>query len=105
MVIVNAYQNQIKASIEHVLKISLPSIDKQEITGILKHQGAGGVTYILQTIFTAGPRHIQGGIVVKFANDLDEDARNAKELSDILKKREVEWKQNHSPKPLPDWMP
>ena len=105
MVIVNAYQNQIKASIEHVLKTSIPSIDKQEIAGILKHQGAGGVTYILQAIFTTGSRKIQGGIVVKFANDLDEDSRNAQELSDILKKRESEWKQNPPPKPLPDWMP
>ena len=59
MVIVNAYQNQIKASIEHVLKISIPQIDKQEISGILKHQGAGGVTYILQANFIAGPRQIQ----------------------------------------------
>lgn len=105
MVIVNAYQNQIKASIEHVLKTSIPKIDKQEIAGILKHQGAGGVTYILQAIFTAGPRKIQGGIVVKFANDLEEDERNAQELSDILKKRESEWKMNPPPKPLPDWMP
>ena len=105
MVIVNAYQNQIKASIEHVLKIKIPKIDKQEISGILKHQGAGGVTYILQATFTTGPKQINGGIVVKFANDLDEDSRNAKELSDILKKRESEWKQNPPPKPLPEWMP
>ena len=105
MVIVNAYQDKIKASIEHVMKISIPKIDSQEITGILKHTGAGGVTYILQATFTANSRRIEGGIVVKFANDLDEDSRNAKELSEILKKRELEWRENPPPKPLPEWIP
>ena len=52
--IVKAYQKQIKVSIEDVLKTSIPNIDNQQITGILKHEGAGGSTYILQVNFFAG---------------------------------------------------
>ena len=104
-VIVKAYQKQIKSSIEDVLKTSIPNIDSQEFTGILKHEGAGGTTYILQVNFTAGPRKITGGLVVKFANDLEEETRNAGELSNIMKKREIDWKNNPPQKPLPNWLP
>jgi tRNA A-37 threonylcarbamoyl transferase component Bud32 len=104
-VIVKAYQKQIKNSIEEVLKTSIPNIDNQEFTGILKHEGAGGTTYILQVNFTAGSKKITGGLVVKFAKDLEEETRNAANLSKILKARAVEWKKKPPQKPLPDWLP
>lgn len=100
-----AYRDQIRANIEVVLRTHVPSIDSQSIIGVLKHSGAGGTTYILQAEFVTGSRTIQGGIVVKFANELEEDVRNATELMKILKAREVEWRSNPPQKPLPDWMP
>ncbi|MHA2362870.1 MAG: hypothetical protein ACXAC7_02855 [Candidatus Hodarchaeales archaeon] len=99
------YLPQIKTSIEEHLKTQIPQIDGQKILGYLKHQGAGGTTYILQSQFSAGTRRIQGGIVVKFCNELSEDVRNAQDLEKILKLRNQEWEKSPPSKPLPDWIP
>ena len=100
-----AYQAQIKASIEEKLNIQLPQIDGHNILGYLKHKGAGGNTFIIQSEFLAGSRNIKGGIVVKFANDLTDELRNAHKLEQIIKMRTKEWAKNPPNKPLPDWLP
>ncbi|HKZ41182.1 MAG TPA: hypothetical protein VJ044_09485 [Candidatus Hodarchaeales archaeon] len=104
-VILNHYRDQIRISIEQKLKIPIPTIDRQEIVGFLKHQGAGGTTYILTADFHSGMRRISGGIVVKFANDLEQEVTNANELSKLLSRRMEEWSQHPAEKKLPADLP
>ncbi|OLS25297.1 MAG: hypothetical protein HeimC3_15110 [Candidatus Heimdallarchaeota archaeon LC_3] len=96
-VIINHYHDKIRASIEQNLNTSFGSISKQNIVGFLKHQGAGGTTFVLTADFYSSTNNkVRGGIVVKFANELDLDVRNALELNKLLKKRQIEWNKNIS---------
>ena len=100
--IIKAYQEQIRASIEKNMKVKIDQISKQEILGFLKHQGAGGTTYILNADFFSNESLFRGGIVVKFCNDLNSDVDNSNELNKLLIKRQDEWNQDLSKKPLPN---
>ena len=100
--IIKAYQEQIKSSIEKNMNIKIDQISRQEILGFLKHQGAGGITYILNADFFSNQQQFRGGIVVKFCNDLDSDVGNSNELHKLLTRRQTEWGQNLPKKPLPD---
>jgi hypothetical protein len=102
-VIIKHYHDKIQKSIEQTLKISFGKIIKQDIIGYLKHQGAGGTTFVLTANFYSNINNkVQGGIVVKFANDLNSDIQNASELNQILYKRQLEWVQNPPTRPIPD---
>ena len=45
-VIINHYHDKIRASIEKNINSSFGPINKQNIVGFLKHQGAGGTTFV-----------------------------------------------------------
>ncbi|MFW9928869.1 MAG: hypothetical protein ACFFD1_05735 [Candidatus Thorarchaeota archaeon] len=101
--IINHYHDKITQSIEENLKISFSGISRKNIIGFLKHTGAGGVTYILTADFISNlNQKVRGGIVVKFANDLNVDIQNATDLNLLLQKRQIEWNQYPPSKPLPD---
>ena len=61
--------------------------------------GAGGKTYVIEAaLSTSLAGEIDGGIVLKFANDLDAEVSNAKRLARHLTVRQRDWekwKENH----------
>ncbi|MHA2298154.1 MAG: hypothetical protein ACXAEU_09325 [Candidatus Hodarchaeales archaeon] len=104
--IITSYYDDIRESIAKRLHLVVNRIESHRITSLIKHIGAGGQTFIIQTEFKTdlgkATRRIMGGIVVKFPKeDLEIEIDNAKTLEIVLKKRQKEWNQtfaNHSNK-------
>ncbi|MFX0051387.1 MAG: hypothetical protein ACFFAJ_01895 [Candidatus Hodarchaeota archaeon] len=74
-------------------------ISDTSIQQIQCFQGAGGKTYVIEAVLsTSLAGEIDGGIVLKFAKDLDAEVDNAKRLSKLLTVRQRNWdnwKKNH----------
>ncbi|MFW9995713.1 MAG: hypothetical protein ACFFD4_26980 [Candidatus Odinarchaeota archaeon] len=107
--IIMNYYDDIRESIARRLHIVVDQISSHRITDLIKHTGAGGQTFIIQTEFQAdlgkSIRKIKGGIVVKFPKeDLQTEIENAQTLEMVLKKRQQEWKQSFSNHPNKDYL-
>ncbi len=74
-------------------------ISDTRIEKIQTFNGAGGKTYVIEArLSTALAGEVDGGIVLKFANDLDTEVENANRLAKILAVRQKDWehwKDNH----------
>jgi len=81
------------------IQITTGMISDTRIKKIQCFNGAGGKTYVIEAaLSTALAGVIDGGIVLKFAKDLDNEVQNAKQLSELLQTRQSdwqEWKRNH----------
>jgi hypothetical protein len=87
-----AKKNEIKQSLEETRQISAGNIVDCEITGCHKHKGYGGTTFIVQgNLSTTMMGTMPGGMVIKFANNVDDEADNAQSLHELLVKRQQEW--------------
>jgi hypothetical protein len=74
-------------------------ISDTRIEKIQTFSGAGGKTYVIEArLSTALAGEVDGGIVLKFANDLDAEVENAERLAKLLQLRQKDWedwKSNH----------
>lgn len=78
---------------KHV-QLNTGRISDTRIQKIEAHSGAGGKTYVIQArISTALAGEVDGGIVLKFAKDLDTEVENANNLAKILSLRQKDWEQ------------
>jgi hypothetical protein len=98
---------------DRVRAIILQSSDKitkniRIVTGLISdtrlkqircYTGAGGKTYVIESaLSTSLAGEVDGGIVLKFANDLDAEVKNAERLTRHLTARQRDWehwKANH----------
>jgi hypothetical protein len=78
-------------------------ISDTNIQQIQCFRGAGGKTYVIEAVLsTSLAGEIDGGIVLKFAKDLDAEVDNAQRLSELLTVRQKnwdDWKKNHDISP------
>jgi tRNA A-37 threonylcarbamoyl transferase component Bud32 len=66
-------------------------------------QGAGGKTYVIEAaLSTSLAGEIDGGIVLKFAKDLDAEVDNANRLAQLLKVRQKDWENWKKNKKVPE---
>ncbi|MHA1991700.1 MAG: hypothetical protein ACW981_11625 [Candidatus Hodarchaeales archaeon] len=87
-----AKKNEIRQSLEETRQISAGNIVDCEITGCHKHKGYGGTTFIVQgNLSTTMMGTLPGGMVIKFANNVEDEADNAQRLHELLVKRQKEW--------------
>ncbi|MFW9856259.1 MAG: hypothetical protein ACFFFG_14500 [Candidatus Thorarchaeota archaeon] len=81
------------------IRIEIGRISDTRMKQIRVFSGAGGKTYVIEAgLTTSLAGEIDGGIVIKFAHDLDAEVNNAKQLVELLKKRQqdwLEWKKQH----------
>jgi len=74
------------------IQVTTGRISDTKIKKIDCFTGAGGKTYVIEaTLCTALAGIIDGGIVIKFAKDLETEVENAKQLSELLKTRQIDW--------------
>lgn len=90
---------QSSGKITQNLPIKIGRISDTRIKQIRVFSGAGGKTYVIEAgLTTSLAGEIDGGIVLKFAYDLDSEVENAKQLAKLLKLRQqdwVEWRKHH----------
>ncbi|MHA1167257.1 MAG: hypothetical protein ACTSP4_05025 [Candidatus Hodarchaeales archaeon] len=91
--IILKYREEILQSINYRLDIMATSITNAVINKVIKNTGAGGTTYVINAGFQTEQGIISGGIVLKYANDLESERRNAVSLSKLMSKRQKEWDQ------------
>ena len=85
-------KDQLVESVEDYNQISIGKIISAEIVGIQTHSGAGGKTHVVEAkLNTTKMGVIEGGIVLKFTDDIESETKNATELHQLLKKRQQEW--------------
>ncbi len=92
------------------IQVSTGRIFNTRVKKIESFKGAGGKTYVIEAaLSTSLGGEVDGGIVLKFANDLDAEVDNAKKLAQLLTLRQADWdhwKKNHELgkriKPFPD---
>ncbi len=90
--LVLAKKSEIKESLEVTRQLSTGNIVDCEIITCHKHKGYGGTTFIIQgNLSTTMMGTLPGGMVIKFANNIEDEAHNAQLLHDILVKRQTEW--------------
>ncbi|MFX0088044.1 MAG: hypothetical protein ACFFAU_20490 [Candidatus Hodarchaeota archaeon] len=78
---------------KHV-QLNTGRISDTRIQKIETYNGAGGTTYVIEArLSTALAGEVDGGIVLKFANNLDIEVENAKNLAEILTRRQNDWEQ------------
>ncbi len=78
---------------KHV-QLNTGRISDTRIQKIETHSGAGGKTYVIEArLSTALAGEVDGGIVLKFAKDLDAEVENANNLARILSLRQKDWEQ------------
>jgi hypothetical protein len=74
------------------LQITTGRIANTRIKKIETFSGAGGKTYVIEaTLVTSLAGDIDGGVVIKFAKDLDAEVDNATRLAKLLTVRQKEW--------------
>ncbi len=81
------------------LRVETGRISDTRIKQIQVYRGAGGKTYVIEAaLSTSLAGEIDGGIVLKFANDLEAEVNNAERLARHLALRQRDWekwKKNH----------
>lgn len=81
------------------IQISTGRISDTRIKTIRSYSGAGGKTYVIEAaLSTTLAGEVDGGIVLKFAKDLEAEVDNAKRLTILLNSRQTDWdhwKKNH----------
>ena len=81
------------------LRVETGRISDTRLEKIQCYQGAGGKTYVIEAaLSTSLAGEIGGGVVLKFANDLDAEVDNAQRLARHLALRQRDWekwKRNH----------
>lgn len=76
------------------IQVTTGRISDTRIKKIQSFSGAGGKTYVIEAaLSTSLAGEIDGGIVLKFANDLDAEVDNAKRLAKLLVSRQTDWEQ------------
>ena len=89
-----AKRKDIKESLENTRNLIVGNIISIDIKTCQKLKGYGGTTFIVQTQFgTTELGMIPGGMVIKFANNLEDEVNNARKLHDILVDRQKEWEE------------
>ncbi len=84
---------QSREKITRNLQVETGRISDTRIKKIETFNGAGGKTYVIEAaLFTALAGEIDGGVVLKFAKNLNNEVENANLLSKILVKRQTDWK-------------
>ncbi|NHJ02427.1 MAG: hypothetical protein EAX86_09855 [Candidatus Heimdallarchaeota archaeon] len=96
---------QSKEKITRNLQVETGRILDTRIKKIEIFNGAGGKTYVIEAaLFTALAGEIDGGVVLKFAKNLENEVENANLLSKILIRRQNDWenwkKNNEIPKSI-----
>ena len=84
-------RKEVQESMEERLQVEIGQIFSAEIESVEKHTGAGGTTYVVNGQMQTATGTFEGGIVAKFANDLDNEVQNAQALSKVLDQRQIEW--------------
>jgi hypothetical protein len=78
---------------KHV-QLNTGRISDTRIQKIETYNGAGGTTYVIESrLSTALAGEVDGGIVLKFARDLDTEVENANNLAELLTRRQRDWEQ------------
>ncbi len=81
------------------IRITVGRITDTHIQKIQSFNGAGGKTYVIEArLSTSLAGGIDGGIVLKFAKDLESEVENATRLAKLLLSRQQDWenwKKNH----------
>ena len=81
------------------IQVTTGRISDTRIKTIRSFSGAGGKTYVIEAaLSTSLAGEIDGGIVLKFAIDLEAEVDNAKRLAQLLTSRQTDWdhwKENH----------
>ena len=81
------------------LRVETGRISDTRIKQIQVYKGAGGKTYVIEAaLSTSLAGEIDGGVVLKFANDLEAEVSNAERLARHLTSRQRDWenwKKNH----------
>ncbi|UCG89606.1 MAG: hypothetical protein JSU57_03795 [Candidatus Heimdallarchaeota archaeon] len=74
------------------IQITTGRISDTRLKKIRSYRGAGGKTYVIEAaLSTSLAGEIDGGIVLKFANDLEAEVDNAKKLAGLLTSRQIDW--------------
>lgn len=81
------------------IQITTGRISDTRLKEIRSYKGAGGKTYVIEAaLSTSLAGEVDGGIVIKFANDLEAEVDNARRLASLLTSRQTDWekwKKNH----------
>ncbi len=93
LAVIMKYRNELSDSIQSH-GIAAGSITNSSVQDVLKFTGAGGETFIVGCSFqTTKAGQVDGGIVLKFAKDLDAEVENANALNKLLVKRQREFEE------------
>ncbi|MFX0015438.1 MAG: hypothetical protein ACFFB2_12605 [Promethearchaeota archaeon] len=81
------------------IQVTTGRIVDTRIKQIRSYKGAGGNTFVIEAaLSTSLAGEVDGGIVIKFANDLEAEVDNATKLAKLLTSRQDDWdnwKKNH----------
>ncbi len=92
--LIMSVSDQIAESMNRRFETNIGLITAAKVTNYREHSGAGGKTYIAEaTLQTTAMGQIKGGIVIKIANDVDNEERNARQLHQLLQRRNEEWEE------------
>ncbi|MHA2273049.1 MAG: hypothetical protein ACXACI_14385 [Candidatus Hodarchaeales archaeon] len=92
LAIIHKYRKELAESIRTRTGIDTGSITSAEVMEVTKYSGAGGKTFVVgSSIQTVAAGQVKGGIVLKYANDLDAEVENANYLNKLLVKRQREF--------------
>ncbi|MFQ5977492.1 MAG: hypothetical protein ACE5OZ_05100 [Candidatus Heimdallarchaeota archaeon] len=94
LAIIMKYRKELTESIRTRTGVEAGSITSADILEVTKFSGAGGKTFIINSsIQTVAAGQIDGGIVLKYAKDLDSEVENANYLNRLLEKRQKEFEE------------
>ena len=76
------------------IQITTGRISDTRLQEIRSYEGAGGKTYVIEAaLSTSLAGEVDGGIVIKFANDLEAEVDNARRLASLLTSRQTDWEK------------
>ena len=76
------------------IQITTGRISDTRLKKIRSYKGAGGKTYVIEAaLSTSLAGEVDGGIVIKFANDLEAEVDNARRLASLLYSRQTDWEK------------
>ncbi|MFX1516433.1 MAG: hypothetical protein ACFFC6_08990 [Promethearchaeota archaeon] len=76
------------------IQITTGRISDTRLKKIRSYKGAGGKTYVIEAaLSTSLAGEVDGGIVIKFANDLEAEVDNARRLASLLNSRQTDWEK------------
>jgi len=95
LTVLTKYRKELAESVRARTGLETGSITSAEIKQVAKFSGAGGETFIVGCSFqTTAAGQIEGGIVLKYAKDLDSEVENANALNKLLEKRQKEFEKS-----------